>query len=329
MKPSTGIFSYSFAEQNKQEQYELVEEQEGTTDKKIKKCAFIHPVLVQEKDINNHVITNKQGFGNLFCRLLNEKNKEQKKKNNIGKKPIGIRGDGYNGLINALMQFIIHTPSLRNIFNFVPKSLRLFNSFIDQYEMDEERGVLSVCDSKKITAFILEQLSCLKKGMAISEALSVYEVLDFLTRLVDTKYVGEILTFHYEKRISSEDNFIENYFRENFTDNILPYEYLLCVKESLLKEKPILLPLHYFIGQKTYYDLDSFIEYRKAENYVAYLKVGGCWYQCDDERVMALRSNNLSMPLSYGVLFHYKMVKFIHKQHEDSRIFQGDLLTLS
>jgi len=61
------------------------------------------------------------------------------------------------------------------------------------------------------------------------------------------------------------------------------------------------------------YDLDAFIEARSCSknlSYIVYVKVEGMWYQCDNERIVSLRSNHLKIPLSRSVLLHYKKVVY-------------------
>ena len=62
-----------------------------------------------------------------------------------------------------------------------------------------------------------------------------------------------------------------------------------------------------------YYELDAFIEYRPDDfnsgGYLTYIKIDGIWYQCDDTRIIQIRSTNLHIALSRSFLFHYKKVK--------------------
>jgi ubiquitin C-terminal hydrolase len=59
------------------------------------------------------------------------------------------------------------------------------------------------------------------------------------------------------------------------------------------------------------YDLRAFIEKRPdflGVNYVAYVKVSGNWYQCDDDRITRLRSDAFGVALRRGVLAYYQVL---------------------
>jgi hypothetical protein len=80
----------------------------------------------------------------------------------------------------------------------------------------------------------------------------------------------------------------------------------LFVSESSLKKQQ-------FIQSDLCYDLDAFIELRsdgKAASLIAYVKMGGGWYQCDNDRITLLRSNSLTVPLSRALLLHYRLMHF-------------------
>jgi hypothetical protein len=62
----------------------------------------------------------------------------------------------------------------------------------------------------------------------------------------------------------------------------------------------------FFVQGPSCYELDAFIEMRMETQYVAYVKIGGNWYQCDDDQIAIIQSNCLMVPMSRAILFHYK-----------------------
>jgi hypothetical protein len=187
----------------------------------------------------------------------------------LRKEPIGIHGVG-SSWINALMQLILYVPGYVDFFHFLPKSFDVFQDFIDQYGIDLQEGrVVSLADSRELLQFVTEKLG-----------VSLEEVFVFLNRILQTKWD------------------VCRYFEEGVKRGVRDFFVLgQCLRRQFFSEGLI-------------YDLDAFIEFRPDGNvsghYFAYVKVEGVWFQCDDERIVRMKSNCLMLALQRSVLLHYK-----------------------
>lgn len=190
--------------------------------------------------------------------------------------PIGLLPVDPEGWLNALMQFILYVPGIAEGFYFVPRSFYPIQEFIEHYIQDQqENQPVSTADNRALFRFI-----CLKfPSFGLNE---IFQYLIYLlqpkwevhNQLVDALRVGE-----------SRD---------------------LFVKQSSLKKQ-------IFADTGLCYDLDAFIEMRPdglKVNYIAYVKMDGIWFQCDDERITQIRSDSLTLPLQKSVLSHYKRISF-------------------
>lgn len=185
--------------------------------------------------------------------------------------PLGLVAVDEEGWFNALMQFIVFVPGLPELFSFLPRSLVLLRDFLDLYEQDQGEKKL-LCSADGLTLF---HFLCLKFPNFYFVDLFAYLLFilglewKIYQRLVDVK---------------------------NGADH-------LFLTERELKKQ-------FFTELGFCYDLDAFIERRpdgERASYIAYVKVGGIWYQCDDERIFELRSDFL--PLQRGALAHFKKIK--------------------
>jgi hypothetical protein len=92
-----------------------------------------------------------------------------------------------------------------------------------------------------------------------------------------------------------------------------PQEMFVTIKSNNAAACP-LIQRQFFTRPDCYcYDLDAFVEYRpdgkdSQGDHIAYLKLEGIWYQCDDDQIIPLRSTQLNMALSRGILLHYKRI---------------------
>jgi len=232
------------------------------------------------------------------------------------KLPIGLQSNHYAFWLNALMQFVIFVPTLRALFDYTPKSFLYFNLFIDQYLKEQKE----------------ELLFCSFDSMLLLDALASYfqksfyfhrEVFDLFGLLIQIKKSAGF----FKKELLEIEIDREN-LEEKLRDNLpfLPSEILATQKYPfLLKDKALLSEPNsqnsqtkrvktQFFFKHCFYELDAFIEYRediiKGGSYLAYLKDGGIWYQCDDLRIVPMRSKHLQMAINRSLLLHYKKIEF-------------------
>jgi len=237
--------------------------------------------------------------------------------------PIGLRrveAFGWTNAINALMQFVIFLPGLADLFHFVPRSFQCFLDFIEQYLLDQQEN-LSIS-----SANTLHLVRCLIKKLPSHLFRSplranIYEIFQALIKDLfphvrlpsSTPMQNDSIAFHPEWHViwdlanhSSLDEAIKKKWQGR------PQEILVAVKGS--KENACRLVKKQLFTEPDWicYDLDAFIELRpdgsKEAHFVTYVKIDGGWYQCDDDRVTALRSPCLSVPLHRSVLLHYKRI---------------------
>lgn len=237
--------------------------------------------------------------------------------------PIGLRrveGFGWTNPINALMQFLIFLPGLAELFHFVPRSFQCFLDFIEQYLVDQQEN-LSVSSAN--TPHLVR---CLMKKLPSSlfrspNRANIYEIFQALIKdlfphvriPISNPLQNDSVAFHPEWHViwelghhKSLDDAIQKKWQGK------PQEILVAVKGTEGTSCRLVNKQFFTELDCHCYDLDAFIELRpdgaKEAHFVTYLKVDGGWYQCDDERITALRSHSLSVPLYRSVLLHYKRV---------------------
>ncbi|MBI5346217.1 MAG: hypothetical protein HZB76_03645 [Chlamydiae bacterium] len=263
----------------------------------------------------------KAPFYNYVKHPLNEKEKKSLL-------PIGIKGLGSNSWINALIQFIIYVPGLRNMFDFTPKSFKPFNVFIDCYEYD--RGA-----DKSLTAassgMLIECLRTVITDISLiltNDKIDIYKVLLSFMRLIcpqnffkNNFFLSEdldLLAFHPKWQLFFEglnEQFEEFVLNEVKKMQFPPKELLIAFKpdtdDLYFAKRPIAKKNIFYWGKDILcLELDAFIEYRfdpfSGEQYLTYLKVEKKWYQCDDERIVKIDPKNINLALGKTILAHYK-----------------------
>ncbi len=319
-------------------------------DLKVKELALDRILTRHIKKIYGKLVatTGKKVIDNLFIELFGRPEKEsyinEKKLISLPKNlksqaalnfniPIGIMGYNSNNWINALIQFIIHIPSLRNMFDFTPKSFYPFNLFIDCYEKDKSESRAVTSANSEILIECLYRKFNEKFFLKNRGRLDLYKILALIMgvfhseSLFDSAYMEEqqsqLLALHPDWQIicdiKNSTFTIEQHISNSLSRfNSVPKELLIAYKwlsnnngKIFSKaRKQLVLFKNGFIP--IYYELDSFIEYRfdgwNGGSYITYLKIEGNWYQCDDIRVKAIRSNNLQVALNRAILFHYKSI---------------------
>jgi len=195
--------------------------------------------------------------------------------------PIGLSPVDPEGCINALMQFILSLSGLSESFYLAPRSFAPFVDFMEQYHQDQqEKESVSKARGSTLFRFFSHQL----------QDLSLYAIFQFLLKALHLK---------------------------------CPVQANL--KEALETERPVdIFLMETTVNRQIFtepdcvcYELDAFIEMRSDGvnvNFVAFVKVEGRWYQCDDERIIQLCSNHLKVPLQSSVLLHYKKLSGIYSR---------------
>lgn len=206
---------------------------------------------------------------------------QKKRKNKLRKTPlprktpIGLTSADPEGWVNALMQFILYVPGFAESFSIAPRSLFPIQEFIDQYHQDLIEGK---------AASSANGLGLVRLFSSKFPNMSLKEVLQELMHLLMPKWT--VHRGHYEAL--SKPRTADLFLASN------------SIKKQLYADP----------GQ--YYDLDAFIEKRPDGpriHYIAYVKVEGCWHQCDNDRVAQLRSDLLAQPLQRTVFAHYRQVQ--------------------
>ncbi len=202
-----------------------------------------------------------------------KKKAKQRKMPHARRAPIGLLSVDPEGWLNALMQFILYVPGFSESFSFAPRSFYPIQEYIDRYHHDQQEG----------------QSVSSANGVALFRFLSIrfpdfclYEIFHHFVTLLHPKWA----------------------IHKHIADALKSGQSDLFVTQSSLKKQ-------IFAEPSLYYDLDAFIEMRPdglGVNYIAYVKMDGSWYQCDDERITQMRSDSLTLPLQKGILFHYKRI---------------------
>jgi len=232
--------------------------------------------------------------------------------------PIGlVRCEPYNW-INALMQFVLYIPLLREIFAYTPPSFRSFSEFIDQYFMDlDEKHLLSRAKSFELVRCLLGKFPQFFQ----SAKINLHEVIQAISRCACAFTSLDDTGFRSDWQILW-DSGSELSLQKELPKDAVPPELLVALKLLFDPGMPnrvqphlasVLRKQYFFHQANVCYDLDAFIEYRMEEGeaacYYTYLKVDGTWVQCVDERIVTLRRSTLiDLPLQRGILFHYRRV---------------------
>ncbi|MFA5250410.1 MAG: hypothetical protein WC371_03250 [Parachlamydiales bacterium] len=241
-------------------------------------------------------------------RLLEEKNCPSAVRSLPGEEflPIGLKPNPYALWLNAFLQFVLFVPSLRVLFDYTPKSFLPFNRFIDCYFADRKEGK-TACSFD--TLLLLEALSeCFQKSFAFfKEFFDLSGLLEQIKTAAGMARSGlkNGLCKKELAEISSDD--LENFFLPG------PFPAALLTKQKYPFERKKHLPKQLFLPNGVLYELSAFVEYRAdfltEGSYLAYLKPGGLWYQCDDLRIVQMRSEYLQTAINRALILYYKKVE--------------------
>lgn len=226
--------------------------------------------------------------------------------------PIGLKRVFPHSWINALMQFVLFIPILREIFAYTPPSLSPFNEFIEQYFLDlDERQFLFRGDGFELIRCLFGKFPKMFQNLGI---INLYEWIRILSQSAEV--TSSIDSFYQILWDAKKDLYLDELLNQSSPSDLLIglsqlYDPALQ-KNSLIASNP--LPKQYLATQiAVCYDLDAFVEYRKVDEeegyYYTYLKIDGTWVQCVDERILPLRrSSFLEFPIRRGILFHYRRI---------------------
>lgn len=225
--------------------------------------------------------------------------------------PIGLRRCEPCHWLNSLIHFLLFLPGSWELFSLVPRRFQFLREFADQYLADQEAGhPVSSADSSELFLLLISKLSpSFLHGKPILYDL-LNEWMMAMFSYCPFTLPGEIhpVPLHPEWHLVADDLDFEEALQNKTKEK--PPELLIS-----FKREPFPLKGRYFASSDAAatYDLDAFIEMRpdgeNGENYIAYLKREGVWYQCDDDRVIQFRTNCLNAPLRRATLLHYKRVE--------------------
>lgn len=219
--------------------------------------------------------------------------------------PIGLHGSHLNW-VNAWVQFVLYLPKFSEFIPLAEKSLAPFVEFVEQYVWSQKEGrSLCLMDSSRLLICLSMHHIQMRDDNFGALCRSFFMLM--FPRGVDGLglFLQDSVLFHPEWVL--EEALVSHLFQRGKA----PVEMIVALDKKGGREKP-LVKKQLCLGQGKYlYDLDALIE-RRVDGFrscfVAYVRVGGDWYQCEDETIRWVSSRTLSVPLSRGVLFHYKQV---------------------
>ena len=238
---------------------------------------------------------------------------------------VGISPNSFNSWINAFMQFVLFVPSISSIFNFLPNSFNVFIKFLDEYKEDLLDGFdTTSATTENLIKSLYEKFPNQMQNIERDKFIDFSKVLDFFFKLIPKKSFLKNLQFSnllslYPERFLIVKNFIkddfqtflEKYISKNLEKNLL--EIVLCISQNQNDIKEINL-IEKFFFDNYFYELDAFIEFRNdywsSPSYITYIKKENCWFQCHDLRITKIEKNDIFIPISRSLLFHYKRINY-------------------
>lgn len=201
--------------------------------------------------------------------------KKQIPEHQISKKiyPLGIYPNSKICWLNACLQLIAFISSLLQWTYFLPKRFDLLKDFIEKYRQNLTKQ--EAIDS--ISSQFIEQLKVDRTD----------PVFSFFSLLKETIPTPLQIPF-----------FLENPIQAMIKDEFFIYLTNLCANHHL-----------FYTFQDEFYELTAFIEVRKDNEemtYLAYLKIDGKWFQCEDHRIRSFSARNLKIALEGAVFCYYK-----------------------
>lgn len=222
--------------------------------------------------------------------------------------PIGLPSCEPLLFLNALMQFILFIPDLREIFSVAPHSFQPINDFIEQYLFDQGKNrTVSCADTNRLIQLLFHKLPSY-----FFRDTSTIDLAEFLFAIVQAAFgkitptVCNSIAFCPEWHAKWDPKFP---FSCAIDLPSRPPQLLVSIKNTDQMPLCLLIQRQFFTNPDSFcYDLDAFIEYQEGY-YAAYLKTAdGVWYRCLDTNVMAIRSTHLQVPLARSIFLHYTRI---------------------
>lgn len=231
----------------------------------------------------------------------------------LGYCPIGLRQNEVPW-INALMQFLLFIPSLREMFWFVPKSLQSLGECASVYFRDlANQHDFSSANTGVIAAALLG------KFPHLSEIAPGVLNLDDAIGSICKSASGKLLQRPSWQVLWDSKSPLETVLQKK----PVAFEWLVSLQKLYDGEArkcpeklfgQALLHRYYFFHDRCL-ELDAFIELRPEGGrvgYYTYLKANGSsWVQCADETVTHFRRcRTMEIALQRGIIFHYRQVPY-------------------
>lgn len=225
--------------------------------------------------------------------------------------PIGLKKCDSYPWINALMQFLLFLPTCREILSYIPKSLQGIKEFADRIISDAEgKRSISTGDGLYAASCLLNRFPELFKGE--DQIVNLDEAVQRLWASASLRPERPNWQLLWDSSKRFEDLFSKESVAAAFEWLIGLQQLYECSSHELFQGE--CLQRHYLLKEThSYMEMDAFIEARPDEGkkigYFAYLKVGGTWVQCADEKISRLKSSrSLELPLQRGILFHFRRI---------------------
>ena len=249
-------------------------------------------------------------FYSLFGRPFNYygyyENNSYLKKNNEKKLPIlGIKGPNF---LNSLLHFVLNIPTIKYLFDFLPKSFFALNVFLDSYESDLKNDKKIATLSSDIIFNSLKQV--ISKDFFNNFKIDFLKLISIIFSYKNFQNI-EILNSKNHVIIKHDidtnfENIVNNFFNGmNTKEFLVQYKGFLEIKNNFKVKNTLFL-------NSSFYELLSFIEYRNdffnQDTFLTYVKKENIWYQCEDIKIKIINKDYLHLALDSACLLYYKKV---------------------
>jgi hypothetical protein len=219
--------------------------------------------------------------------------------------PVGLARCELFPPLNGIMQLMLFLPIYHDLFTFTPRSCSALSDFIDQYSLDQEdQFPISSADINRLCRLLIQKMP---PTLFRFQGVKV-DVLYFIHTLIQC-------TMGKTSKPQNEIVWDSTLPFSCATDLISrPIELFVTIHNRFQSETCPVIQRQFFTKPDSFcYDLDAFIEYRPdggehQGEHIPYLKVDGAWYQCEDDRIVQMRSTYLNQALYRATLLHYKRI---------------------
>ncbi|OGN61818.1 MAG: hypothetical protein A3F40_01745 [Chlamydiae bacterium RIFCSPHIGHO2_12_FULL_27_8] len=249
-------------------------------------------------------------FYSLFGRPFNYygyyENNSYLKKNNEKKLPIlGIKGPNF---LNSLLHFVLNIPTIKYLFDFLPKSFFALNVFLDSYESDLK-------NDKKIATLSSDIIFNSLKQVISKDFFNNFKIdfLKLISIIFSYKNFQNIEILNSKNHVIIKHDIDTNFENivNNFFNGMNPKEFLVQYKGFLEIKNNFKVKNTLFLNS-SFYELLSFIEYRNdffnQDTFLTYVKKENIWYQCEDIKIKIINKDYLHLALDSACLLYYKKV---------------------